>query len=273
MSVRRRRCWSSSGAWCGGSPRRRPAWRSRTGWRSSSSTDPDLLRRLVRLPAEIYATLPPAGTPLPPRAALRFQWALAVQLLLVAPLRLGNLAGLELDRHLLRTGSGKRLHYHLLIPGAEVKNGQPIELPLPAAASALLELYRTRVRPVLAAPGTTCLFPGAQGGSKALVTLGGQISRLLARELGVRLTPHQFRHLIGFIYLREHPHGIEVVRALLGHRSIATTLSHYAGLEGAAAARHYDATLRLVAERPGPGPAGRPSKRARRSRQTLVAAE
>ena len=106
-----------------------------------------------------------------------------------------------------------------------------------------------------------------------MVTLGGQISRLLARELGVRLTPHQFRHLIGFIYLREHPHGIEVVRALLGHRSIATTLSHYAGLEGAAAARHYDATLRLVAERPGPGPAGRPSKRARRSRQTLVAAE
>ena len=76
-----------------------------------------------------------------------------------------------------------------------------------------------------------------------------------------------------FIYLREHPHGIEVVRALLGHRSIATTLSHYAGLEGAAAARHYDDTLRLVAERPGPAPARSPSKRARRRRQTLVAAE
>jgi integrase len=234
--------------------------------------DPDLLRRLVRLPAEIYATLPPAGTPLPPRAALRYQWALAVQLLLAAPMRLGNLARLELDRHLLRVGTGKRLHYQLLIPGAEVKNGQPIELPLPAAASALLELYRTRVRPVLAAPGTVWLFPGKHG-NKALVTLGGQISRLLARELGVRLTPHQFRHLIGFIYLREHPHGIEVVRALLGHRSIATTLSHYAGLEGAAAARQYDATLRLIAERPGPGPAGKPRKRARRRRQTLVAAE
>ena len=64
--------------------------------------DPVLLGRLVRLPAKIYATLPAAGTPLPPRAALRFQWALAVQILLVAPIRLGNLAGLELGRHLLR---------------------------------------------------------------------------------------------------------------------------------------------------------------------------
>ena len=107
-----------------------------------------------------------------------------------------------------------------MIPGEEVKNGQPIELPLPAAASAMLELYRTRVRPVLAPPGTSWLFPGENGGRKALVTLGGQISRFLARELGVRLTPHQFRHLVGFVYLRQHPHGIEVVRALLGHRSI-----------------------------------------------------
>ena len=110
-------------------------------------------------------------------------------------------------------------------------------------------------------------------GSKALVTLGGQISRFLARELGVRLTPHQFRHLIGFIYLRQHPHGIEVVRALLGHRSIATTLSHYAGLEGAAAARHYDATLRQIAGRPGPG--GRraaPGARGRRQPPPVAAA-
>ena len=181
-------------------------------------------------------------------------------------MRLGNLTGLDLDRHLLRVGSGKRLRYQLLIPGEEVKNGQPIELPLPAEASALLELYRTRVRPALAPSGTSYLFPGTAG-AKALVTLGGQISRWLERELGVRLTPHQFRHLIGFIYLREHPHGIEVVRALLGHRSITTTLSHYAGLETAAAARHYDDTLRLVSQPRAPARAGtskpRPTQRRR----------
>ena len=62
-------------------------------------------------------------------------------------------------------------------PGEEVKNGQPIELPLPAEASALLELYRTRVRPVLAPPQHQLAVPGRDGAAKALVTLGGQISR------------------------------------------------------------------------------------------------
>ena len=211
--------------------------------------DPVLLERLIRLPDKVYATLPPAGMPLPPRTALRFQWALAVQLLLATAIRLGNLAGLELGRHLLVSGSGKqrRQIYCLVIPGEEVKNGQPIELPLPTATSAMIELYRTRVRPVLAPANTSWLFPGENGGRKALATLGSQISHFLERELGARLTPHQFRHLVGFVYLRQHPHGHEVVRALLGHRSINTTLRHYAGLEGATAARHYDEVLRVAA--------------------------
>ena len=111
-----------------------------------------------------------------------------MQILLVAPIRLGNLAGLELDRHLLRSGTGKqRLRYHLLIPGEEVKNGQPIELPLPAEASALLELYRTRVRPVLAPPGTSCLFPGENGGRQGAGHAGRPdqpLARARARRCG-----------------------------------------------------------------------------------------
>jgi integrase len=155
-------------------------------------------------------------------------------------------------------------------PGASVK-AAPVARIGPGGAEGQ---GGCRVRPALAAFGTSFLFPGAHGG-KALVTLRGQISHFLARELGVRLTPHQFRHLIGFIYLRQHPHGIEVVRALLGHRSIATTLRHYAGLEGAEAARHYDAALRQVAGPPAPAAKpGRPGKCLRQSRRTLpVAAE
>ena len=80
-------------------------------------------------------------------------------------------------------------------------------------------------------------------GSKQEVTLGPQIGRFIRRELGCRLSLHQFRHLCSFLYLQRHPHGHEVVRAMLGHRSIETTLKFYAGLEGVAAARHYDAML------------------------------
>jgi hypothetical protein len=42
---------------------------------------------------------------------------------------------------------------------------------------------------------------------------------------------------------------------MLGHRSIETTLKFYAGLEGIAAARHYDAMLQqLITPPPRPRP-------------------
>jgi integrase len=174
-------------------------------------------------------------------------------------MRLKNLAGLELDRHLRRSGNGRHARWFVVIPGVEVKNGEALELPLPERTVLLLEAYRARVLPVLAEqPEALWLFPG-QHGAKREVTLGPQIGKLLRRELGCQLSPHQFRHLCGYLYLQRHPHGHEVVRAMLGHRSIATTLRFYAGLEGIAAARHYDAMLQELVL-PPPRPRRRPRR-------------
>ena len=67
-----------------------------------------------------------------------------------------------------------------------------------------------------------------------------QIAKTVHREIGVRLTAHQFRHLAGFLYLRRNPGGHEVVRRLLAHKSIDTTTRYYAGMEVSEAIRHYD---------------------------------
>ena len=74
-------------------------------------------------------------------------------------------------------------------------------------------------------------------------TLGMQISSTIETELGLRITAHQFRHLSGYLYLRANPGGHEVVRALLGHKSIETTIRFYAGMEGIAAVREYARVL------------------------------
>jgi hypothetical protein len=46
--------------------------------------------------------------------------------------------------------------------------------------------------------------------------------------------------------MQKNPGGHEVARRLLGHRTITTTIGFYAGMEVAAAVRHYD---RHVAQR------------------------
>jgi hypothetical protein len=58
--------------------------------------------------------------------------------------------------------------------------------------------------------------------------------------LGARVTGHQFRHLIGYVYLKDNPNGHEVVRRFLGHKRIETTIAFYAGMEQAAAIAHLD---------------------------------
>ncbi len=57
------------------------------------------------------------------------------------------------------------------------------------------------------------------------------------------MTPHQFRHLSAWLYLRRRPGDFVTVQKLLGHKSIKTTMNFYAKLESETAGRHYDEIL------------------------------
>ncbi len=72
-----------------------------------------------------------------------------------------------------------------------------------------------------------------------------QLQEKLLERLGFKMTPHQFRHLSAWIYLRRHPGDFVTVQKLLGHKSIKTTINFYTKLDTATAAQHYDA---LIAE-------------------------
>ena len=48
---------------------------------------------------------------------------------------------------------------------------------------------------------------------------------------GLRITVHQFRHAAGAIILKRRPGEYELVRQLLGHRNLQTTINAYIGLE------------------------------------------
>jgi integrase len=75
------------------------------------------------------------------------------------------------------------------------------------------------------------LFPGQRRGVKGKTSFSGQISDRIYEGTGVRMTVHQFRHAAGALLLWRRPGEYELVRQLLGHRNVQTTINAYIGLE------------------------------------------
>jgi integrase len=158
----------------------------------------------------------------------------------MVPMRIKNLAELHLDRHLGRGHGRGRGCVHLTIPGAEVKNGVDIEAELPPSTVALLDIYLARYRPLLLDGHSAWLFPGRQSSPKSPQSLRGQIEKCIATRCGLRVNPHLFRHIAAKIYLDQNPGAYGLIRLVEGHKSVETTTRFYAGMEGAAAMRHFD---------------------------------
>ena len=201
-------------------------------------TDASTLRRLINLPSSLIASLE-AGAPTV-TDAVKVQSALAVALLLVAPMREKNLASLDLRRHIQRNAGGECF---LTIPADEVKNQITLDYPLPAPIVALLDRYVSVYRPLLAKRGGDALFISWHGKIKSPSQLGAQIPKFVREHAGIDLNVHLFRHLAAFVFLKSHPGHYETVRQLLGHKSLATTVEFYTGLEHEEAFRRYDAIL------------------------------
>jgi len=180
------------------------------------------------------------------RAAVAVELAIAIAIELVVPIRADNLAGLRLDHHIHRVG--KKLY--LAIPAAETKNRTAVDAELPSWLVRLLDRYLEDFRPRLAP--SSWLFPGEKGGRRRAGGFGAQISAFIAREAGVTMTPHQFRHLAAKLYLDRHPNGFDTVRRLLAHKSIETTMRFYRELESVLATKRYGAFVeQLLAEARG----------------------
>ena len=171
-----------------------------------------------------------AGGHTPRQQAVGYRNGLLVALLAARPLRLRNLAVLELGRHLVRGGQGWRL----VIPGTETKTGRPLELPFPEALVPALERYLAVHRPVLAAQrgqahGTAgeALWLSATGGPLSTVTLAFHVTELTRAAFGRAVSPHLFRDCAATSLALEDPAHVRIAAQVLGHAAFATTEKYY----------------------------------------------
>jgi integrase len=197
--------------------------------------DPHALPALLGLADDLVRRAERKGTK-GRRIAVLVEMAVAIAIELVIPLRIDNLAGLRIDRHLHRHGETLLLS----IPAAKTKNGSAIDAELPPRLVRVLDIYMRVYRPRLAGADSPWLFPGEAGGRRQTGGFGSQLSRFIHRETGIRMTPHQFRHLAAKLYLDVHPGDYETVRRLLGHKNVATTIRFYQELSKLMASQRYN---------------------------------
>jgi integrase len=77
------------------------------------------------------------------------------------------------------------------------------------------------------------------------------IQRIVRRHAGIDLSAHQLRHLAAKILLDDSPGAFELVKQLLGHENLRTTVNAYAGIDTRRACRHHAQLLeKLSADEP-----------------------
>lgn len=184
--------------------------------------------------------------------AVTAQLAVAISILQAVPMRIANLAGLDLEAHI--SAHGKKVFVQ--IPGSEVKNDRPYLMELPKETADLIAWYCREYRDLLLEDRTTqtkALFPNESGAPKKPATLATQISRRVDRYMGTPVNAHLFRHIAAKIYLDRHPGEYALVSRVLNHKSVATTMRAYTGTETISATRHYQnvvAGLRAEEKKP-----------------------
>jgi site-specific recombinase XerD len=196
--------------------------------------DDETVERLQRLPEGLRGQID-RSKQAPARKAIEAQKAAAIAILLVVPLRLKNLVGLDVDEHLIERDG----RLYLVIPEQQVKNAHLIDFELPEDVAELLAWYVREHRPLLLQTPSTALFPGEGGGPKSAQTLASQIKKTVFKHTGLTVNTHLFRHIAAKVFLDRNPGDYVTVQRVLGHRSIATTTSIYTGMETRAAGRHF----------------------------------
>ena len=151
------------------------------------------------------------------------QVAIAIDILLAVPIRSQNLCRLIWNRHFSEP-DGPRGRLLMYIPAEETKGKKKdFVAEIPDEVARRLRWYVRSVLPRLNGTPDGCLFVTKKGRAKNQDTLSDQISAIIAKRVGIHMTPHQFRHLSATSYLAANPGDFETVRQMLGHGFIATS--------------------------------------------------
>jgi integrase len=206
--------------------RRKSGFRNKSRRRLAVIEDDHILAAILRLPQRL---LDEARATQGRKRHLLAQMAVAIEILLLVPLRISNLSVLQVGSTIKRLSAGMRSHgtpgWLIALPASMVKNNVDLTFELSAEAGTRIEAAMA-----LYEQPDGYLFPGAAGPSKHSSALSCQIKRIVESRVGIEWHTHLFRAMAGYLILRDNPSAFESVRVLLGNRDDQVIRENYAFL-------------------------------------------
>jgi integrase/recombinase XerD len=181
--------------------------------------------------------------------AMDYRDGLMVAFLALCPVRLDNLAHMQIDRHLRFYGEIARVTF----AAQEMKAGRPLEFDWPDVLRPALDYYLSHVHPMLyhlpqiGAP----LWPSLHRGKRQMGASGiyTRIMQVTGKHLGRSINPHMFRDAAATFIAETTPERALLAAGVLQHRNLQVTKNHYIrGQQHQMLYRYRDAIHDLIAE-------------------------
>ncbi|WP_083656680.1 tyrosine-type recombinase/integrase [Mongoliimonas terrestris] len=157
------------------------------------------------------------------RARLAYRDTLVVAFFTVAPIRIRNMAMIDVGVHLVRSDQA----YELRFTADQTKNRRPLSLQITPELTPIVEHYLERVRPCFPKSGSAALWLRAGGGRLALNSIYQRVTATTRRLLGQPVNPHLFRTIAATAMADHSPETARLAAPLLGHADFGTTERHY----------------------------------------------
>ena len=197
------------------------AWAGDGGRKANPSPIP--VRKMFSRILEVLNGLKEAPQ-LTPLQCRRYRDALIAGLLIAIPVRLHNIAQIEIGTHLVRRDDS----WWLIFATEETKTGQAVRYIVPDGLVPHLEHYINVVRGRFAgADQTSRLWMAGKRAPLAENTLYQRNVMLMKELFGVHISPQDFRVIDATFLAEESVADALRARPLLGHRQAATTQRYY----------------------------------------------
>jgi integrase/recombinase XerD len=159
--------------------------------------------------------------------AMDYRDGLMIAFLALCPVRLDNLAHMQIGSHLRFEGAIARVTF----AAQEMKGGRTLEFDWPDTLRPALDYYLSHVHPMLynvpqiGAP----LWPSLQRRKRQMGASGiyTRIMQVTAKHLGCAINPHMFRDAAATFIVETTPERAQLAAGVLQHRNLQISKDHY----------------------------------------------